>query len=80
MCISWVGIFTFLMDLDPEETPPAGSRLGSSAQEVRGTQRYTANLPYVMNAWLKFRLLTQKKYVCAIIILHITVNVFENVT
>lgn len=24
------------MDLDPEQTPPAGLHLGSSAQEVRG--------------------------------------------
>lgn len=63
LCISWVGIFTFPVDLDPEETPPAGLRLASSAREVRGTQRYTPNLRYMINPWLKFSLLKLKKYI-----------------
>lgn len=53
LCISWVGIFTFLVDLDPEATPPAGSRLGSSVQGVRCSQRSTPNLPDTTNACLK---------------------------
>lgn len=63
LCISWAGIFTFLVDLDPEATPPAGSRLGSSVQGVRCSKRPTPNISDMMNACLKLRFFTLKKYV-----------------